>query len=96
MGYKSYQLRRQVLADERMTHQEKVGALIIIEYTDWHTGVRKFANRKHMENWFGSLTAMTDAPRAELSAAMLSMQEHGYATLTDGVLTLTVQDEWAA
>jgi hypothetical protein len=56
MSYKSWELRREILADnDRFSEAGRTAALIFVEYVDWQTGEKVFTSKSHAINWFKHL-----------------------------------------
>lgn len=97
MKYSSYALRRQIMADPDEAVNMKFYALMVVEYTDWNTGIKRFDNSGHFTNWMKNIGERNGVDHAALIAAVLRMQAHGWATLDtkERILTLHQKpDEW--
>jgi hypothetical protein len=98
MEYSSYRLRRQILAD--VEHRPVANDfLLIVEYIDWNTGVKKFTSKAHYTNWLKMLAeanGYTEDGPWYLGQVVKWLVDAGYATLDTktGTLTLMQQSDW--
>lgn len=106
--YAAWKLRQQILADSDLDAEIVRHALIVVESVDWHTGVKTFTSKKHYLNWLEGLARKYDVrdeptfgnhdaiPATEVLEryGVQGLVDAGYATFENGVLTLTLKDEW--